>query len=178
MPAYQRGDELEPSERPFRYTVPTGGVDELVKFIEEVQALRPQTPFQTLDHEQTAPAALKAAATRILGMETDEWSTAYQTALRILLADRIRLLAGQSPAEQRETLAFVKSFLTAKLERSLAREDVEVAQAAAKRLEDLGNPQLAAEAYREFGSLLAKSKDETAADAAKRMEAAAKRLQP
>ncbi|MCU0873268.1 MAG: hypothetical protein MUE50_13085 [Pirellulaceae bacterium] len=178
MPSYQRGDELEPSERPFRYIVPTGGVDELVKFIEEVRALRPRTPFQTLDHEQTAPAALKAAATRILGMETDEWSTAYQTALRILLADRIRLLDGQSPAGQRETLAFVKSFLTAKLERSLAREDVEVAQEAAKKLEDLGNPQLAVEAYRDFGRLLAKSKDQAAADAAKQMEAAAKRLQP
>ena len=40
MPGYQRGDELEPSERPFRYVVPAGGVDELIAFITSEVELR------------------------------------------------------------------------------------------------------------------------------------------
>lgn len=178
LPTYQRGDELSPSERPFRYVIPTGGVDELVKFIEEVKTFRPTTPFQTMDHSQRAPAALKAAATRILGMENDEWSKAYQTALRVLLADRIRTLRGENPAAQQETVEFVKSFLTAKRDRQLDREDAELAMSAAKTLEDTGNRQLASQAYREFSGLLAASKDQSVLDAAKQMEAALKKLQP
>lgn len=178
LPTYERGDELEPAERPFVYVVPTEGVEELVKFIEHVRTFRPVTPFQTLYHSQRAPLVLKAAATRILELESDEWSPAYQTALRVLLADRIRILSAQTAAGQRETLAFVKSFLTAKVERTLAREDIDVALATAKKLEDLGNRPLAAEAYREFAKLLGPSKEPAAVEAVKEMEAAAKRLVP
>lgn len=178
LPTYERGDELEPDERPFVYVVPMEGVDELVKFIGQVQAFRPVTPFQILDHSQKAPLVLKAAATRILESESDEWSPAYQTALRVLLADRIRALSAQTVAGQRETLAFVKSFLTAKVERKLAREDIDVALSAAKKLDDIGNRPLAAEAYREFAKLLGPSKEPAAIEAVKEMEAAVKRLAP
>jgi hypothetical protein len=178
MPDYQRGDELTPSERPFRYVIPGGSVEELATFIKEIKGLRPKTPYQILDHDRRAPLVLKVAATRILEMEKDVWSAAYQSALRVLLEERIRSIRGGSPAGQRETIDFVKTFLTAKLKRHVDREDVNVAMSAAKMLEDGGNPQLAAEAYREFAALLAASNDQAALDAAKQMEAAAEKLGP
>jgi hypothetical protein len=153
-------------------------VDALVKFIEQVKAFRPETPYQILDHSRTAPLALKAAATRILSLEKDEWSPAYQTALRVLLEDRLRTLASDSPAGQRATVEFVKTFLTAKRDRRLEREDLNLAMSAAKTLADAGHPELAAEAYREFAALCAASKDQAALDAAKQMEAAASKLRP
>jgi hypothetical protein len=82
-----------------------------------------------------------------------------------------------TPVQQRDTVDFVKTFLTAKRERGLERQDVDVAMSAARALEDADKRQLAAEPYGVFAELTAKSDDETLSDAVRMMKKAARRLQ-
>jgi len=178
MPDYRRGDELPRDEQPFDYTLPTDDVDELFKFITDLKEFRPETPRQTSEHSRRAPAALKAAALRILKLEEDQWSEPFQAALRILLEDRVRTVRGGNPARQRETVKFVKDFLTANLqEKKLDSQDCELAMSAAKALEDAGNHHLAVEAYGEFAKLITKSEDETLLETVKVMEGAVRRIE-
>lgn len=157
-----------------RYSLPAGGTDELLKFVGDMKKRR---QVAATDEANRARLALKAAATRILQLEKNQWSEAYQTALRVLLEERIQTIRSATPAEQRKTVDFVKTFLTAKLERKVERQDVEVAISAAKALEKADNRQLAAEAYEAFATLIAKSNDETLLDAVKMMKESARRLQ-
>jgi len=161
-----------PSSRP--RPVPTGGVDELLEYMRDLREHRPD--IGAVEPEWVR-LALKTAAERILRLEKDEWSEAYQTALRVLLEDRIRTIGPASPERRRETVDFVKTFLTAKLARRLERQDVDLAIALAKALEDAGDRELAAEAYGAFAELTGKSDEEALLDAARMMEKAARRLQ-
>jgi hypothetical protein len=157
-----------------RYTLPAGGTDELLTFVEDMKKRR-QGP--AVAEAERARLALKEAAKRIIQLEKDQWSEAYQTALRVLLEDRIHSIRSATPAEQRKTVDFVKTFLTAKLERKVERQDIDVAILAAKALEDANNRQLAAEAYEAFADLISKGNDEMFLDSVKMMEGAAQRLQ-
>jgi peroxiredoxin len=119
---------------------------------------------------------MTVVARRILSIEKDEWSEAFQTALVVLLEDRVRVIAGASSAQQQEVLDQVKSFLTAKSERGLRPQDAELAVAAATALESGGNLELAAEAYSDFAKLVAESKDEKVSGMAEMLEGAVRRL--
>ena len=98
---------------------------------------------------------MKAAAERILKLEKDEWSEAYQAALRVLLEDRIRTIRTASSSQQRQTLDFVKTFLRGKLEKAIEPQDASLAMSAASGLEYANNHELAAEAYQSFAELIA-----------------------
>ncbi len=148
-------------ERPVdRYAVPAGGVPELLAFVEKMRGFRPQNEWVAAEHQRRAPAATKFAATRILTLENDEWSKAFQTALLVLLEDRVRAMQGASPEEQQQTLAHVKTFLTAKGEKGLQPEEVDLAIAAAAAVELGGQFDLAAQAYADFAKLVAQNKKE------------------
>jgi len=169
-------EKLAGEEPVDRYAVPEGDVEVLLKFIQDLRKFRPRTSQQSSEHSRKAPEALKAAAEKILKLEKDEWSEAYQTALRVLLEDRVRTIRSASPTQQRQALDFVKTFLTAKLEKGLEPQDVSLAMSVARALEYTDNRQLAAEAYQSFAELVAKSEDEELANTAKMMEGAARRL--
>jgi peroxiredoxin len=164
-------------ERPAdRYALPAGGVEELLTFIENLREFRPQTEWEAAQHQQMARVVMTAAATRILRIERDERSKAFQTALLVLLEDRVRMIAGASPEQQRQTLDYVKTFLTAKVEKGLQPEDADLAISTARALESSGNLELAAQAFGDFARLVGQSKDEKLSARQETLEGAVRRL--
>ncbi len=159
-----------------RYALPDGGVGELLTFIQDLREFRPTTAPQYAEHRRAAPAALKAAAEKIFELEKDQWSDAYQTALRVLLEDRTGKIRAANLEEQRQTIEFLKMFLTAKLEKDIEPEDINLAKSAAQALEYANRHELAAAAYGSFAELAAKSHNEEITNTAKMMAGAARRL--
>lgn len=158
-----------------RRPVPTDGVVELLEYVRDLTEHRPDIGAA---EPEWIRLALKTAAERIIRLEKDRWSESYQTALRVLLEDRIRAIRPATPERRQEAVNFVKMFLTAKLEKRLERRDVDLAIALAKALEDAGDRELAVKAYDTFAELTGKSNDEALLDSARLMEEAARRLQP
>jgi hypothetical protein len=171
-------DELEPMEIPSNlYVVPAGSVGELLNYIKEVRDHRPQTVAGENEYRRKAPGALKVAAERILRVETNQWSPAYQMALRVLLEDRVRTARDASDAGQQELITLMKMFLTARLQgERLNSEDTDLAELAAEALRDAGKPALAAEAYEEFGKLISQSESDGMKESARKMQATARKL--
>ena len=66
----------------------------MLKFVKDVKGYTPKTYREKSEYRVKAPRALRAAAERILQVEKDEWSEAYQTALRVMLEDRLRTSLG------------------------------------------------------------------------------------
>jgi len=166
-----------PSVAASHYVVPEGGVAELLKFIEDLRQFRPNTRQQRAEHTRKAPKALKTAAKKILALEKDELSVAFQMALRVLLEDRVRTIRNAGPEQQQETVAQVKTFLTAKAETELHPQDASLAMSAARALEYSDNQQLAVQAYRSFAEMIAKSNDPKLIEMAKTMDGAARSLE-
>ena len=159
-----------------RYAVPSGGVEELLKFIEGLKEFRPRSDWETAQHELRAPRARTAAATRVLALERDRSSPAYQAATLILLQDRVGAIGRASPTQRQQTLADVTALLTAKTEKGLQPEDVELAISTGRALESTGNLEWAARAYGDFARLVALSKDEKLSGARAVLEGAVRRL--
>jgi serine/threonine protein kinase/WD40 repeat protein/thiol-disulfide isomerase/thioredoxin len=93
-----------------------------------------------------------------------------------LLEGRVQNITQASLQEQQKTLADVKAHLAAKAEGGLAQEDLRWAMVTAERIERSGNTELAASMYQAFGEAIGKSKDESAANLAKKMQGIARRL--
>ena len=85
------------SERIDRYVVPQDDVANLVKFVGELAVFRPTTPEEDAEHRAQFRPALQQAAEKILRLEKDPASEAYQLARFILLANRVRWLAQRYP---------------------------------------------------------------------------------
>lgn len=159
-----------------RYTVPAGGVSELLNFIEDMKEFRPETPQERAEHQVKAQTTLKLAAERILAQDNDRWSKACQTAFRVLLEIRIAKIPEGDRRQQEQTVEFVKTFLKAKLEKKLDSLDVDLALSAARALETSRNPQLAAKAYDQFAEQIAESGNAEFTKTSQQMKDAAKRL--
>ena len=71
--------------QPDPYAVPEGGVPELLAYVEKFQQFRPHTQDEYRDYQQKMPAALQAAAEKILELDQDESSASHQTAKLLLL---------------------------------------------------------------------------------------------
>lgn len=156
--------------------MPTGGADQLLRFIADLEEFRPRTPYQKDEHSRRTPAALQTAATRILRLEQDEWSEAYQTAMRVLLGIRITEIPDVDQRRQGQTIEFVKMFLKAKLEKRLESLDVDLAMSAARALETSHNLELAADTYSQLARLIAESGNAEFSETVKHLKDAAKRL--
>jgi peroxiredoxin len=177
IPGYRRGDELPPDEQPFDYTLPTGGVAQLYKFITDLSEFRAKTPYQTAEHRRRAPVARTAAATRILRLERNQWSDAYQAAIRILLDDRIRSLSQTDLSQQKEAVGFITMFLKAKAEKTIQPEDVRLALSAGRALEEADNFELAAQIYQRAAELVAQEDDEKLSFVLRLLHGASRRLE-
>jgi peroxiredoxin len=160
-----------------RYALPTGGPVELLAFIEKLREQRPLSELEAAEHRRRAQHVMLLAARRILSLETDEWSKPFQTALRILLEDRAHVLTRATSRQQRETLGHVKTYLTAKAEKGLQSQDVDLALTVATALESGGSFELARQAYNDFATLVAQSKEKDISDMAKVFEGAIRRFE-
>jgi WD40 repeat protein/tRNA A-37 threonylcarbamoyl transferase component Bud32 len=94
----------------------------------------------------------------------------------LTLENRARTLADADPEQQRQTLDDVRSYLAAKVGERLVQKDIFLASSTASALDQSGNYEFAAEAYRSFAGVVAKSKDEKLSNLAKKWEGIARRL--
>ncbi len=92
------------------------------------------------------------------------------------LHDAIRVFPGASPGQQRHTLADVVTHLATKAKNGLTSEDVALALATARILEDADNEELTPTAYRSFADLLTECQDDELTAHAWMLDGIARRL--
>jgi thiol-disulfide isomerase/thioredoxin len=176
----EKKKEKKPTEKPAaekpvdRYALPDGGVEALLKFIDDVRTFEPNTTEEYFAHRQKAPAAIRAAAEKILSLEKDKTSDTYRKATALLLQARLQTLAEESPEQQKQFVEAVKVLVNAAGE--LGRNELGLAFTTAQQLERAGNTELAAEAYTTFGNLFAKNKNEQLAGYGAKMLGSARRV--
>jgi thiol-disulfide isomerase/thioredoxin len=157
-----------------RYAIPEGDSAVLLKFVEALQNFRPETAEQFFEHRKKAPAAMKAAAEKILKLEKDPTSAAAQKAKVLLLSAKVAGLADAKADEQKATVAEINAVL--KTTKLLSRNELGIAFGAASALEQAGNEKLAIEAYNSFGELFSKQTDDLMVSYGAKMLGAARRI--
>jgi len=168
---------LKPEELPRdRYTLPEGGKEDLVKFIEELRRFRPTTPQESAEYANRGAAALQKAAERILQLERNRTSEAWQIATLVLLESRVRTAARGTPEGQRQTVADWRALLDVTAGKKHARNALSLGMMLGQALEQGTNPQLAADVYKSCAEVMVKSEDRGLSATAKMMEGAARRL--
>jgi thiol-disulfide isomerase/thioredoxin len=170
-------DSLEPYEMPRdRYAVPEGDVEELAEFIREIRNFRPRSALEYREHRAKSVSALRSAAEKILEVEKDQASEAYQLAKTILLESRVRRIGGASLEEKKEILRDLESALAEKAKTELESRDLGLAMTVARALEYGGQTELAAEAYETFASVIGTASDENLTRYVEMFEGCARRL--
>ncbi len=159
-----------------RYAVPQGGVAELVRCIQELSQFQPGTVAEDFEHRAKFRPALQQAAERIVKLEKDKKSEAYRAAEFVLLANRVRWIAQALPQEQRKTLADVKGYLADHLETDLAESAADLAMTAAQAVQNSGQLESAADAFKACAALLEKSQVTSRREMAAKMEEQARSL--
>ena len=159
-----------------RYVVPDGDGTELVEFIQRLSQYQPVTTEEDLVHRSNLQPALKQAAERIIVLENDQTSTAYEVAKFILLVGRVRSLAQAVRKEQEDTLADVKTYVVESIRKGEGNAAAQLAETAGKTCQATGQYDLAAKTYATLGELLEKSGDGGVAKEGRRMRTAAEGL--
>jgi len=151
------------------YAVPeTDDAAELAAFINKLQQnapapprRRPQTDEERaaftrfLEHRNKAPKAIKAAAEKILAVETDKTSDAYRLATMVTLGSRMAELMSAPPQKQEAIVGEVRDYLSGK--EQLERDDVRLIMQATQALARGGNRALAAKSLKEFTAIVEKN---------------------
>ena len=173
-----RASEAEPNTKTLseRYVVPEGDVGALVEFIRRLSEYRPTTVEEDVEHRCKFQPALKQAAEKIVGLESDQTSPAYEAAEFILLTGRVRSLAQAVREEQDKTLADVKAYVVQRIEKGQGNVAAKLAELAAKTCQATGQYELAAETYRGLGELIENCDDRNVTNEGRRMRATAERL--
>jgi thiol-disulfide isomerase/thioredoxin len=198
-PAKKPADE--PADEPADpYAVPEGTPAELAEFIEGLL----KTPPKTREARMKAMAAMQKASDKILAGDAEEKALAMVVRVKMMFArspkDLQPLIEKLEKAKQPKLLRQVRGrLLQVKLrpaaqgsreelvklieeieeflsEGPLERNDVSLAMQAAQTAERSGRTELAADAYKTFAKLFAKSEDESIAGMAKRLEGVVRRL--
>jgi hypothetical protein len=159
-----------------RYEVPQGDVTALTKYIERLVRFRPSEPAEVIEHERRFRPALDEAAQRIVKLEKDHDSEAYQAAQFILLENRVYRLARTVPAAQRRVIADVNYYLKEQLRLGNTHAATTLAETAARTLQRMGRWDEAIASYELFASRCAGNSDTGAAAWAEAMRADAARL--
>jgi thiol-disulfide isomerase/thioredoxin len=159
-----------------RYELPEGSVEELQRFIEELQRFRPSNMEEAREYQQKSAQALQAAAEKMLELEQDESSDAYRAAKRLLLEAQIRNVRTADLDQKKSLVRDLTEALKSKSPSDLDYVDLSLAVTLARTLEYGGQPELAAEAYDSFGEVFSVSKNQQIADQGERFAGAARRL--
>jgi thiol-disulfide isomerase/thioredoxin len=161
------------------YKVPeTGGVPELFAFIKRISEIQPTSQEEFNIHREKAIKAIKAAGEKMQKVATPEEkkSDSYQDVMSLLLT----LRAGESPTLSDEDLksltADIKASLTSAVSLKEQSRAIQAALQMASALEYSKSPEKAVDAYKEFGAILSKNKNEQIAAQGEQMEGAARRL--
>lgn len=179
-PAAAKEDgEAKQSEEPpaDRYALPEGGVRELLDFIKRTLAFRPSSQREAVELRLKRGPALRAAAAKIDEIATDEDKKlpGYSDVEPMLLSLDVQDAFGArgTPEDQAKVREALKKYLTS--HEDLPAMAISAALQVASALER-SNPQDAAVAYREFGAIVARSKDPRFAKLGAQMIGAARRL--
>ncbi len=140
----------EPGDAADRYAVPDGGVEPLLKFIEDLETFRPNSQEEFLNHRAKAPAALEAAARKIQQLEKDPNSAASRKAGLVLLHLDIGRMARASAEQRQATLDRVLAYLSKK---EVERDDLGLAMNTTQVLEYVGDDRQAAQAFEAFAKI-------------------------
>jgi hypothetical protein len=159
-----------------RYVIPQGDVGRLVEFIQRLSVYRPKTVEEDIKHRRNFQPTLKQAAEKIVGLESDQTSSAYEVAQFVLLTGRIRSLAQAVRAEQEKTLADVKNYVGQRIAKGQGSVAANVAQLAVKTCQATGQYDLAAATYRGLGEELENCDDQNVSNQGRTMRATADRL--
>jgi thiol-disulfide isomerase/thioredoxin len=159
-----------------RYAVPEEGIEPLLKFIRELQDFQPQSTQQAVEHRTKSGPALRLAAERILEMETDESSQAFQVATLVLLQSRVQTLHRATQQEKRRIIADLSQVLKVKAKTGLESSVLRAAMGAARTLESIGETELAADAYDQFAKAMGDSEETIIARYRGTLQGAARRL--
>ncbi|MDA1051244.1 MAG: thioredoxin-like domain-containing protein [Planctomycetota bacterium] len=157
-----------------RYAVPDGDVAAILKFLKGLETYRPTTTDEILAYRQNARKAIQTAADRIVKLEKDKTSDAYRKAGGIQLQLRLSDVQ-QGTAETHRT--FYNDLLAhLKTAKAASQQDLAIAFTFGQAIEQLGNVELAKEAYGEFGKIFSGSKDKTLAGYGEKLAGVARRL--
>jgi hypothetical protein len=167
----QRSDD-----RKARYNVPQGDVAALAECLSRLAQFRPVESADQVEHQRRFRPALEEAAERIVKLEKDHDSEAYQAARFILLQNRIYWLARAVPAEQRRVVADVNDYLKEQVKRGDTRAATSLAETAARALQRSGQWDEAIALYDSFAARYSGSSDADVASWGDAMRAAADRL--
>jgi thiol-disulfide isomerase/thioredoxin len=167
-------EKYTPSPDPF--AVPEGGMEELLKFIQDLQAFRPRSAREYQEHRTKSGPALKTAADRILSLEPDESSEAYRVAVLVQLQNRVQNMGPASLDEKKKIVGDLTDALKDNAKTGLGSSEVRLAMSAARSLEYGGETELAADAYEAFGEAVGDSEDESIAKYREQLKGAARRL--
>jgi thiol-disulfide isomerase/thioredoxin len=172
--AEAKDDAAEEAKNP--YELPEGGVKELLAFIQQTMAVRPETRQEAVQLQLKGFPAVKAAAKKIMEIAKDEDKKleGFETVEPLLLYFRAQEIRTGSPADRAKLVADIKSYLSNNEKPS--PYGMMAATQTASGLEYGGQPEMAAEVYRDLGAILSRSKDPQFATTGEKMEGAARRM--
>ena len=158
------------------YAVPNGDSAKLLKFIQKISSYRPKDARDARAHRDHAMSAIQSAAKKIIEIETDKESEAYQIANRVLFSLRLQTIGELPAAEQRQFVDELFANLDSKKE--LGRDDFANSFGAAQTLEYSGpdGHALAAEVYERVSKTFSANDDAQIAGMASKAAGAARRL--
>ena len=157
-----------------RYSVPEGDAAAIVEFIKGLEAYRPATTDEILAYRQHARKALQTAADRIIKLEQDQSSDAYRKARAIQLQLGLSEVQRGTAESQRSFYQGVLAHLNSA--KSASQQDLALAYTFGQVVEQVGNVELAKQAYGEFGKIFSASEDGELALYGEKMAGVARRL--
>jgi hypothetical protein len=137
--------------------VPDGGVAELIALIQKVSQVQPGTPQDDIRHRLFARPAIRQAAERILELEQDSSSEAYQAARFLVMVERIRSIAQGHPDPQ-QTMTDAYAYIGELVKAGQHRVAADLALLLGRTLVQAGEWQSAVDAYKNLSPLFADNK--------------------
>jgi thiol-disulfide isomerase/thioredoxin len=172
--AQEPAADKKETDKKSQYTVPdTQDVAELEAFLERLMSFRPTNVEEAENHQRQAPAAIQAAAEKILELAEDPAAPAAQKAKIVLLQIRITKMSELGEKEQEALFQEVKNYLENKANPELV--DLGMGVRVAQTLEANGHPAAGA-AFAAFGGLLSKNENPNVAEFGKVMLGSGRRL--
>ena len=143
-----KDDAAEDAKDP--YELPDGGVKELLAFIKQTMAVRPKTQQEAVQLRMKGFPAVKAAAEKILetAKDEDKQLDGFEMVEALMLYFRAQEMRTSSPADRAKLLADIKTYLSNT--ETPAPYALMAATQVASGLEYGGQPELAADAYRDI----------------------------
>jgi len=169
-----RDKDEEPAAKADKFAVPAGDdVAALTKFLQELMAFRPTSRDEFVQYRTKGPAAMKAAAERIVKLEKNHDSIAYKLASKSLLQTRLQPTALEGSAEENRKLVAELAQLAEESKGSL--DSLQLAANYASLLE-YKQPEVAKESYEKFAKVFAGNSDPKVAKYAETLAGSVRRM--